>query len=359
MWPYWFMFLVPALLAIQAARHRVAIRTGMRSLAVPVSWLLAGLVTAVLVGWRYEVGGDWTTYIKIFRDTTRWDLATALEFGDPGYQLLNWYAADLGLSIYSVNFVSGLIFAAGLVVFCRSLPRPWLALAVAVPYLVIVVAMGYTRQSVALGLAMLGLVALGRRRLRYFILFTVLAATFHKSAVLLLPIAALAATRNRLAAALWVGVITAGAYYLLLEDAAESLYTNYVLAGYESQGALIRLVMNALPAVILIVFHRRFEFVRSEQRLWMWFSIISLVLLAVYFVSPSSTAVDRVALYMLPLQLVVFSHLPDVLGRRGGRNDAVVAGVVVYYAAVLFVWLNYAGHAFAWVPYQFYPLVAD
>jgi hypothetical protein len=62
---------------------------------------------------------------------------------------------------------------------------------------------------------------------------------------------------------------------------------------------------------------------------------------------------------MLPLQLVVFSHLPDVLGRRGGRNDAVVAGVVVYYAAVLFVWLNYAGHAFAWVPYQFYPLVAD
>ncbi len=359
MWPYWFMFLVPALLAIQATRHRVAVRTGMRSLAVPVSWLLVGLVIAVLIGWRYEVGGDWTTYIRIFRDATRWDLPTALEFGDPGYQLLNWYAADLGLSFYSVNLVSGLIFAAGLVVFCRSLPRPWLALAVAVPYLVIVVAMGYTRQSVALGLAMLSLVALGRRRPQYFILFTVLAATFHKSAVLLLPIAALAATRNRLAAALWVGVITAGAYYLLLEDAVESLYTNYVLAGYESQGALVRLVMNALPAVILIVFHRRFEFVRSEQRLWMWFSIISLVLLAVYFVSPSSTAVDRMALYMLPLQLVVFSHLPDVLGRRGGRNDAVVTGVLAYYAAVLYVWLDYATHAQYWVPYQFYPLVAD
>jgi len=62
--------------------------------------------------------------------------------------------------------------------------------------------------------------------------------------------------------------------------------------------------------------------------------------------------VDRVALYMLPLQLVVFAHLPDIFGRK--NQGFVVAGVVVYYAAVQFVWLNFASHAFAWLPYRNY-----
>ena len=96
--------------------------------------------------------------------------------------------------------MAGGIFAIGLVFFCRNLPRPWLALAVAVPYLVIVVAMGYTRQGVALGLAMLGLVALGKKGTGWFVFWVMLAATFHKTAVLLLPLAALAAAHNRFVA---------------------------------------------------------------------------------------------------------------------------------------------------------------
>ncbi len=61
------------------------------------------------------------------------------------------------------------------------------------PYLINIVAMGYTRQSVALGFAMIGLAALGEQRVRRFVLWVLVGALFHKSAVLLLPIAALAA----------------------------------------------------------------------------------------------------------------------------------------------------------------------
>ncbi len=43
----------------------------------------------------------------------------------------------------------------GLVQFCRKQPLPWLALAVAAPFIIIVVGMGYTRQSVALGFILL------------------------------------------------------------------------------------------------------------------------------------------------------------------------------------------------------------
>ena len=37
-------------------------------------------------------------------------------------------------------------------------------------------------------------------------------------------------------------------------------------------------------------------------------------------VSPSSTAVDGVALYWIPLQLFVMSRLPNALGLREGKN---------------------------------------
>ena len=85
-------------------------------------------------------------------------------------------------------------------------------------------------------------------------------------------------------------------------------------------------------------------------------ALAALITVGVLLVSPSSTAVDRVALYLLPLQLYVFARLPDLLGQGGKRRNWVLA-VVGYYAVVLFVWLNFATHSKYWLPYQFYPLV--
>ena len=80
-------------------------------------------------------------------------------------------------------------------------------------------------------------------------------------------------------------------------------------------------------------------------------SLLALASVAWLFLSSSSTAVDRVALYLIPLQLFVFARLPDVLG--GGRSIRTwVIAIVIYYTAVLIVWLNFATHAFAWVPYH-------
>jgi hypothetical protein len=222
--------------------------------------------------------------------------------------------------------------------------------------MVIVVGMGYSRQAVALGFAMVGLVALLRKSTVLFVFWVFLGATFHKTAVLLLPVAALASSQNRYLTLVWVGGVTLAAYGLLLQESVDNLYSGYVEAGYQSEGALIRLMMNAVPAVVLLLWWKRFRLDSGEASLWRWFSIISILLLAVLFVSPSSTAVDRIALYMLPLQLVVFSHVPDVFGRRQGYCQELTLGVLLYYAAVLFVWLNYAVHARYWLPYRFYPL---
>ena len=83
-------------------------------------------------------------------------------------------------------------------------------------------------------------------------------------------------------------------------------------------------------------------------------------MLGLLFALPSSTAVDRLALYIIPLQLVVLSRVPDAFpSRDGGRNVQLLVTIILYSAAIQFVWLTFANHAEFWLPYQFYPLLGE
>lgn len=312
----------------------------------------------LMIGLRHEVGGDWTNYVRHIEEAAEQTLAEAmLGKADPAYALLNWIAARWGGGMYLVNFICGALFALGLITFCLGQPRPWLALAVAMPYLVTVVAMGYTRQGVAIGIAMLGLNALGKRQVWKFILWVFLAATFHKSAVILAPLALLAGSKRPLVTALLVGASATVMFVLLLQEMVDALTTNYLGAEMESSGAAIRVAMNALPAILFLKFRRRFNLSEADRSFWTWMSLIALGFVVLLSVSPSSTAVDRVALYWIPLQLFVWARVPDALGRSGRANAGWVRGVVGYSALVQLIWLVFATYSFAWLPYQFYPWV--
>ena len=348
---YWLLFLVPAWASVAArSKPRPVITTDK---AVEPAWLTAGFILTLLVGFRYQVGGDWYTYEEHYLSLLGAPLVEVLGKDDPGYYLLVWLSGKLNGGVYVVNLALGLLFSWGLVAFCRQQPRPWLAFAVAMPYMVTVVAMGYSRQGVALGLALLGLAGLARGKVLDFVICVAIAATFHKSAVLLVPIAVLATPRSRIWTALWVGIAAGLLYYFLLADSVANLVTNYIEAGYQSEGAAVRIAMNVLPAGLLLMLHKRFLWPPAERNLWMMLAVLSLASVPWLLLSGSSTAVDRLALYLLPLQLYVFTRLPDLLGRGAGRRTWVLA-TVAYYGAVLFVWLNFATHAYLWLPYRSY-----
>lgn len=320
-------------------------------------WVLTLFALTLMVGLRHEVGGDWNSYLGHVEDVRGETFTNALENGDPAYVALNWFGANVFGGIYLVNTVCAAVFAWGLISFCRAQPRPWLALLVAVPYLITVVAMGYTRQGVAIGLAMLGLTALMKGSVLRFVFWVAVAATFHKTAVILIPLAVFSVKKNRFLT--FIGVIGCGVllFLLLLLESVDAMVKNYIEAEYDSSGAAIRVAMNALPALAFLLFRKRFRLTPPQLTFWTWISLAALVFVVLLMVSPSSTAVDRIALYWIPLQLFVWSRLPDVLGRHGQRNLVWVTTVVVYSGTVLFVWLFFATHAFAWLPYQWYPWV--
>ncbi|MBO9470136.1 EpsG family protein [Endozoicomonas sp. G2_2] len=320
------------------------------------SWLLLSALLCAFIGLRFQVGGDWSTYVSIFYRAGNVAFVELFAFSDPAYYLLNWVVAQLGAGVWLVNLFSGAVFSTGLILFVRRLPAPMLAVTVAIPYMVIVLAMGYTRQAVAFGFMLCGLTYLLDRRIVGFMLLLAIAATFHKSAVILAPLAALASTRNRVWTSLWVGIVGGLLYWLFLAERISGLWQNYVIAEYSqaSEGGPIRVAMNVVPAALFLLYRDRFRMAAEEHKLWFWMSAFSIICLPLVFQAP--TAVDRVALYFMPIQLVVFSYLPQLV--RGNSRFMARGAIIAFYALVQFVWLNYAAHSNAWLPYRFWPMVS-
>ncbi len=349
LFPYWLLFSVFTAGALQYGRHAESSSRAAPLLAV------AAVLIALLVGFRFEIGADWEAYKLIYYSVSHLEMDQVLELGDPGYMLFNWIAHQLNLGLWFVNFLCSLIFTLGLIIFAKRQPNPWLAVLVAIPYLVIVVAMGYSRQAVAIGIIMAGFPALEKQGLIRFGIYVLLAATFHKTAVMVLPLVALTSSRHRFVIGIAMAVMGYLLYGWFLQASVEQMVVNYIDAAYGSEGAAIRVAMNLVPAAIFLLFQRRFAADETTRKIWRNFSLAAFGTLVLLVVLASSTVVDRLALYIIPLQLFVFSRIPDAFPNPDGtRNSQLVLIVILYSALVQFVWLNYAAHADFWVPYKAY-----
>jgi hypothetical protein len=345
LFPYWLLF---GVFAAGSLGYKLLPRDRHRSTPLFVAALFAMML---MIGLRYEVGGDWGNYIIIYEVVRNLPLGQALAAGDPAYNLLNRIAASAGQGMWLINLACAMVFVVGLHALARRQPNPWLAVLVAIPYLVIVVAMGYTRQAAAIGLIMVAVGALEDRRFVRMALLLVLAVTFHKSAILILPILALAMRQHRFVIYVLGSVASAMLFSLFLSRFVDTILTNYVQSEMASQGAGVRIAMNIVPALIFLLFHKRLVLNEDERLIWRNFSLAAIAAMIGLAFLPS-TIVDRVALYMVPLQVFVLARAPYAFGVNGRPNGQVMAAVLAYSALVQTIWLVYATHADYWIPYR-------
>lgn len=313
---------------------------------------LGGVIIALMIGLRFEVGADWPSYEYMFRLARRMSLFAFVQtLGDPGYQALNWAVRRSGGEIWQVNLVGGVVFAWGLLKFAKVQTNPWLTMLVAIPYFVIVVGMGFSRQAMAVGVLLAGLAAVhnGASTLR-FAVYVAIAALFHRSAVILFPVVALAGGRSRLINVLLTLSIAYLLYDLFLASSVEIYRERYIEARYAAQGAPIRVILNLVPGLLYLTAWRRFGFSAIETRLWRYFSIAACALAVALVLGPSSAIIDRIGIYVIPLQLAILPRVPVAL-KLGAYGRLIV---ILYSTLILLVWLNFSSFARYWVPYSSY-----
>lgn len=313
----------------------------------------AALVPLLLIGLRDNVGTDFGAYRNMFDEISVRGVPFALKRIDPGYGMISLSVARLGMEFWVVNLICGALFMFGIIKFATIQNNPWLAVAVAVPYLIIVVGMGYSRQAVAIGLSMYGLTVLHQGKYLKFTLSVLAGGLFHRSAVVLLPIASISRTRNRFGAAIIAIAGLVGGYYLLQSGQGyEHFQADYLRVRYDSKGAAIRLAMSAVSALIFLLCSRRFHLSEAERVTWRNFAIIALIsTIALPFVT-SSAWLDRLALYLIPLQVLVFANLPTAMSGSERPSLFLTFGILVYSAVIEWTWLFYSDNGKNWLPYQ-------
>ncbi|MBC3941315.1 EpsG family protein [Sphingomonas albertensis] len=310
------------------------------------------ILTTLMIGLRFEVGGDWGSYMILYNSIYFLSLPASFSITDPVYAMFNWLSAAFDLGISFVNLCCAALFMGGLARLAWKQPNPALAILVAVPYLIIVVAMGYTRQAAAIGVICFAIADASERHLIKLVVLIGIAALLHKSAILILPIALVPIFRRNTLLGIIGALLFVVLFVLVLRDTSDILVKNYVTGNYDSQGATIRVAMNVVAAVLFLLLRKRIDLPPFLKSFWTSCAVLALVSVFALAASSASSGVDRISLYLIPLQVICYSRLPYLLSNTKKALPSVLIGVIAYSFFVQFVWLNYADNANYWIPYK-------
>lgn len=336
---YWFLIALPICFVFVPIREKNA---------HVIALLCVGLLYIIFIGLRDEVGMDWSNYIRIYDYVNNSSLEDSFDRTEPSYALLNRLSMQLGTDIYASNFVIAILFVSGLIRFARKMPNPWLALISVTPYLVIAIGMSAERQSAAIGL-IFHLMASWKEGLFKKITLASIATSFHYSAIVTVIFVV---QSIKMPSWFRYAILIAGAiisYPILNSTEAYSNYNKvYIEEDLISSGAVMHALLNAIPAAIYLILIKKWNKTFGKSELMITLSILSI--LSVFGVFISSTGVDRLALYLSPIQMLVYSSLPYLFEQK---NQTVLYFLIIAnHCIILYWWLNYANNSYAFIPYK-------
>lgn len=348
---YYFLFILPAFGVISP----IHIKKNLDSFF----WFILILTYIFIIGFRYEVGGDWGTYVYTsnIMYSGGFNLFSFVLRSDYGYELINWITLNLGLGAYGINVFCSVVFTTSLFYFCSLQPNKWLGIIISFPVIIMVLGMGFTRQGVAFSFLLLSIISLTHKRPIYFFIYIFLAVLFHKSAIIFLPIYLITIEKYKIKHLIFFSLFSLFTTLIVWGDLRHlfQVYITYRDHNDEwglkliSKGALIRLSLNIIPAILMIIFYSKITKNIIEKRIFLSFSFLSILFL--FFVFEFSVVVDRIVLYISFLQIFVLTRLCYIFNNN---NTVLIINIfiVFFYFIVLIVWLNFGINSHAWIPYK-------
>lgn len=352
---YWLIFIILSFFAF--------IELELKKENKNILYCLIFILFVFISGFRHDVGGDWSTYINYYDYFNNFVIENLLSlrilYHDIGYFFINYVSNKLSLTIYFVNLISSLIFCYGLFKYCSMFERRFLAILSSYPYLFVVVSMGYTRQAIAIGLSLLAIEKLHKSNNKGFFIFILLAFIFHKSSLILfiiyfgsIIVSPSFIVKNKIQSILFFLFIV----YVLFQssDLLINKVDHYFLYNYDSKGILYRislLLVGTFITLIYLIINKNYS---SQIRIFYFNCIFVILFFSIsYFLLPEKgdAAIDRFLLYFLFFNIFSLAVIPELF-KQYFPSTFIILSVVLYNFLILFIWLNFGIHAFAWLPYD-------
>ena len=304
----------------------------------------------IFSGLRDDTGGDWYRYNKSYENITYFNFKLA----DSGFSYLMLFSKYLGFSFNIFILFISIIFFIFFYQSYKNEKNLILILIIATPYLVHVVLLGYIRQAIACIIFIYSLQYLIKKRFKSHFLLIIISSFFHISAIVNI-IFIILLQRHRLKYYLFIIPLFVYLFYNLHSEHINRILYFYVGEGKHliSYGALIRWIITAIPSIIFIIYSTKLSKNESEKKVYFLISI--LVILSLPFVIINSTVADRLIIYLVPIQLLVFSRL-NLIFSSNILKYFVNIFVILYYNAINFTFIAFAQHSISWLPYNFWLL---
>lgn len=346
MLPYIFMSFLPGIAALGESSKYSTPRQSTLGLK------LFFIVLTVFVGFRYEVGPDWGPYLGLYEWVSTQKFSDSLGKSEPAYVLINFISGRIGGGVVLVNLICAIFANAALYLFCRSQARPWLAAFILTTSFVFVQVMGVTRQGVAVSIFFLAVDRLAKGRSYQYVGLVILAATFHVSALAVLPLLFAVGRYGFFLKFLFFTTSALVIGYYIAVDMSAELQRIYIDRELGSSGIYSRFVFHIFAAFAFFLLRERMMLTEAERNIYKYLSLAAVFLFALAFVSPSTTVVDRIAFYLIPLQVAVLSQLPNLLSASNRFYASGLIFVLFLYSASFAVYFSLGTHAEDFLPYR-------
>ena len=278
-------------------------------------------------------------YLKV----VKYDFYKVIASKDPLSHLVFYFVSKMRLPYPYVNIPFGIIFFIGIYMLSRRQPDPLSFIVFLFPILIINMPMSGIRQAAAIGLVCLAFVAFIDRKPITFILWIIVAAGFHSSALIflfLLPFATGRFNNTRLIISLLIALPGLG--FLVTLESAQQAARVYIGTGREAYGAVFRVGVLFLSGIYFLLFVKK----KWKSNFNIDYSLVSLGafgMIATIFLIPISTIIgDRFGYYFIPIQAMIFARLPYLPFRNFHSLHIVLPYIGIL--AIFLIWTMISFH---------------
>lgn len=284
-----------------------------------VSYLaIAGAALVAMATLRYAIGYDYFSYEEIFQRVaqTPWSQLFQNFGGYIGYAVVNKLVAVLGGSYHILLLVCNIFMTAAVFwVIWRYSKLPWISIYLYIALQFFAHSMNLFRQSLAATIIFLSYFALRGRKMIPFFLLVLLAATFHYSALVMLPVYFLINFPVTWKWMTGVGVAALFCYifseqiFILITSVIFKSYAHYQNSIYWQGNGLHYVVFPAVYFGITLLFRKALLEKDARNNILInsaFYTFILYVFITRHFI------LERFSIYVFPLAMILIPEILDL-----------------------------------------------
>ena len=302
------------------------------------------ILIILIMGLRWEVGGDWPNYFNRYYDVE--SILDKIQLNrDPLYQFVNNIFSLAGFKYPFFNFATSFFLIYPYYLLLKNVKYKELSLLILFSYCLMIVNPGYVRQAFSIAIFVYLAMSYQKIPLPWMLFWCVIATLFHKSGIVSI-IFLLISIQSFLAKIILIGLglLVLGVQFIeILFNKA----TDYLESDRYTIGAIIRLVFLAVSAIFYhsVVFLDYFQTDARTRKLLNYGTLIIFALCGIAIFS--TTLADRFSLYFLFM-------IPIIIDGFLIKTKSSISYLIIAFVFSCWVpfWVTFANNADDWLPFQ-------